>query len=149
MDYPRLLFVAAALTATALGAKHPDDLAPDDPCVVKLGTDAAVSAWTPTPAQTSCETLKFMPESGSKGLGEAGANKLGPLLARNHKLAVTLMQAAGGAFQPSAEPEVLQESIADAEAENTRLLGIIDELGQEQPQYAPQLSLLAQSISQR
>ena len=70
-------------------------------------------------------------------------------LAHNHKLAVTLMQAAGGAFQPSAEPEVLQESIADAEAENTRLLGIIDELGQEQPQYAPQLSLLAQSISQR
>lgn len=70
-------------------------------------------------------------------------------LARNHKLAVTLMQAAGGAFQPSAEPEVLQESIADADAENTRLLGIIDELGQEQPQYAPQLSLLAQSISQR
>ena len=59
------------------------------------------------------------------------------------------MQAAGGAFQPSAEPGVLQESIADAEAENTRLLGIIDELGQEQPQYAPQLSLLAQSISQR
>ena len=59
------------------------------------------------------------------------------------------MQAASGAFQPSAEPEVLQESIADAEAENTRLLGIIDELGQEQPQYAPQLSLLAQSISQR
>ena len=58
------------------------------------------------------------------------------------QLAVTLMQAA-------AEPEVLQESIADAEAENTRLLGIIDELGQEQPQYAPQLSLLAQSISQR
>ena len=86
MDYPRLLFVAAALTATALGAKHPDDLAPDDPCVVKLGTDAAVAAWTPTPAQTSCETLKFAPESGSKGLGEAGANKLGPLLARNHKL---------------------------------------------------------------
>ena len=59
------------------------------------------------------------------------------------------MHAADGSFEPSAEPEVLQESIADAEAENTRLLGIIDELGQEQPQYAPQLSLLAQSISQR
>ena len=47
MDYPRLLFVAAALTATALGAKHPDDLAPDDPCVVKLGTDAR---WGVTPS---------------------------------------------------------------------------------------------------
>ena len=70
-------------------------------------------------------------------------------LARNHKLAVTLMHAADGSFEPSAEPEVLQESIADAEAENTRLLGIIDELGQEQPQYAPQLSVLAQSIIQR
>jgi hypothetical protein len=70
-------------------------------------------------------------------------------LARNHKLAVTLMHAADGSFEPSAEPEVLQESIADAEAENTRLLGIIDELGQEQPQYAPQLSVLAQSITQR
>ena len=58
MEIPRLLFVAAALTATALGAKHPDDLAPDDPCVVKLTTDAAVSGWTPTPAQTSSENQK-------------------------------------------------------------------------------------------
>ena len=70
-------------SATALGAKHPDDLAPDDPSS-QAHHGRRRLGWTPTPAQTSCETLKFAPESA--GLGEAGANKLGPLLARNHKL---------------------------------------------------------------
>mmetsp|Transcript_3772 Transcript_3772/g.7322 ORF Transcript_3772/g.7322 Transcript_3772/m.7322 type:complete len:179 (+) Transcript_3772:3-539(+) len=69
-------------------------------------------------------------------------------LARSHKLALTLIQAAEGSYELSAGPDELQESIADAEATNTRLLGIIDELGQEQPQYAPQLSALAQSLTQ-
>ena len=35
----------------------------------------------------------------------------------------------------------------DAEITNRHLLGIIDVLGQEQPQYAPQLSVLAQSLT--
>ena len=35
----------------------------------------------------------------------------------------------------------------DAEITNRRLLGIIDVLGQEQPQYAAQLSVLAQSVT--
>ena len=67
-------------------------------------------------------------------------------LARNHRLAQTLMAAADGAYAPSADPQLLQEQMADAEATNSRILGIIDALGREQPQYAPQLSVLAQSI---
>ena len=69
------------------------------------------------------------------------------LLARNHRLAQTLMAAAEGQYQPMVDSEQLREEMEDAEVTNNRLLAIIDALGQEQPQYAAQLSVLAQSIT--
>ena len=69
------------------------------------------------------------------------------LLARNHRLAQTLMAAAEGQYRPQMDPDALRQEMEDAESTNRRLLGIIDVLGQEQPQYAAQLSVLAQSVT--
>ena len=57
------------------------------------------------------------------------------------------MAAAEGQYTPTLDSESLREEMEDAEATNNRLLGVIDALGQEQPQYAAQLSVLAQSIT--
>jgi len=70
-------------------------------------------------------------------------------LARNHRLAHSLMAANEGTHVSSADPQVLQENLAVAEAANTRIWQIIDSLGRDHPQYMPQLSVLAQSIPQR
>jgi len=67
-------------------------------------------------------------------------------LVRNHRLAKTLMAAAEGAYVPTADQQVFQESLTDAKATNSRILEVIDALGREHPQYAPQLSVLAQAI---
>ena len=69
------------------------------------------------------------------------------LLARNHRLAQTLMAAAEGQYEPQMDPDTVREEMEDAEITNQRLLGIIDVLGQEQPQYAAQLSVLAQTVT--
>jgi len=69
------------------------------------------------------------------------------LLARNHRLAQTLMAAAEGQYEPQMDPDTMRAEMEDAEITNQRLLGIIDVLGQEQPQYAAQLSVLAQTVT--
>ena len=62
------------------------------------------------------------------------------------RLAQRLVHAADGSYAPRLPDDQLRDRIAEADDTSARLLGVIESLSAEQPQYGPVLSTMVQAV---